>query len=141
MAQVILINTIASLMLTGLIWTIQLVHYPSFVFVAKDNFSDFMSFHMKSITYIVAPLMIIELIASICLVFYSYDTLSIINIIYVLLIWLSTFLLSIPCHNQLKKNHDHKVINQLIKTNWPRTILWSLKAGTSIIILYRFDYF
>ncbi len=53
----------------------------------------------------------------------------------VLLIWISTFLLSVPNHAKLAKGKDDTHINRLINTNWIRTVLWTVKAGLSLYIL------
>ena len=42
-------------------------------------------------------------------------------------IWLSTFLLQVPAHEKLILKKDNQIIARLVKTNWIRTILWSLK--------------
>jgi hypothetical protein len=47
--------------LLSLIWIVQLVHYPSFQFIDANRFISFQHFHMQSITYVVAPLMFLEL--------------------------------------------------------------------------------
>ena len=47
--------------MVGVIWVIQLVHYPSFHFINKKDYEQFQDFHMKRITYIVMPTMLIEL--------------------------------------------------------------------------------
>ena len=44
------------------------------------------------------------------------------------LIWLSTFTLSVPLHNRLSKAYDSKAISNLINSNWPRTILWTTRS-------------
>lgn len=46
----------------------------------------------------------------------------------VALIWLSTFLIQVPIHQQLAKGKDLGLIDRLVRTNWIRTILWTLKA-------------
>jgi len=46
----------------------------------------------------------------------------------VLLIWLSTFLIQVPIHNQLGIGKDSFLIKRLVQTNWIRTILWTSKA-------------
>lgn len=114
--------------LFGLIWTIQIVHYPSFHFVETAKFKDFEAFHSKRISIIVIPLMMTELVVSIAMLFLRQGTASYANFGIVLLVWLSTFLLSVPRHNKLIKGKDDQVISELILTNWPRTILWSLKS-------------
>ena len=61
------LNVISAFLLTGVIWTIQLVHYPSFHFIDKLSFTNFHNFHERRISIIVMPLMLIELITSIAL--------------------------------------------------------------------------
>lgn len=136
MDYIFLINFIPTLILTGLIWTIQLVHYPSFEYIAKEKFSKHMSLHMKRISFIVVPLMLIEFLAATYLITINIDIYSSINLLCVALIWFSTYVLSIPCHNRLLKGYDQKTINTLVTSNWPRTILWSIKS--IIVILIHF---
>ena len=47
--------------MVGVIWVIQLVHYPSFHFIDKDIYDSFQKFHMNKISIIVIPVMILEL--------------------------------------------------------------------------------
>ena len=47
--------------LFGLIWTVQLVHYPAFRYIQEGQFTAFQHFHMQGITLIVLPLMLAEL--------------------------------------------------------------------------------
>ena len=44
--------------MTGLIWTIQLVHYPFFHRLEKENFNEHMDEHRKKISFIVLPVML-----------------------------------------------------------------------------------
>lgn len=123
-----ILEIVTSFSLLGLIWVIQLVHYPSFRYIAEDKFRDFILFHGKSISFIVMPLMIIELTVAIGLSFSTPSILTFSKFGIVCLIWLSTFTLSVPKHSKLLRGRDNKIIEGLIYTNWPRTILWTLKA-------------
>jgi hypothetical protein len=80
--------------MTGLIWCIQVVHYPLFENVGKDNFASFHSLHSIRITYIVLPVMCIEILTSFLLLgeneFMSAN-LGWILFGMVLAIWASTF--------------------------------------------------
>ena len=58
--------TLSSIMV-GLIWTIQLVHYPTFHFIDKNLYSSFQKFHMNSISLIVVPVMVLELATGVLL--------------------------------------------------------------------------
>lgn len=123
------------LFLTGLIWTVQMVHYPSFAFVAEAQFEKFNIFHQSAITYVVGPMMVFELLTGVMLwINQSQDWKFLALVSMVGLIWLSTFFLSVPLHTKLLNNgYNKEVIDQLVLTNWPRTILWSLR---SVLLLY-----
>jgi hypothetical protein len=115
--------------MTGLIWTIQVVHYPTFRYVDSIKFTDFSLFHGKSITPITALPMILEFVTGALLLFYFRSALTALNFAFIILIWMSTFFLSVPIHNQLAVARDEALIEKLILTNWPRTILWTLRSG------------
>ena len=118
--------------MTGVIWLVQLVHYPSFHFIDKERFKSFENFHARSITFIVFPLMLTELIT--CFVLDLPHPWKLLNICGVLLLWLSTMLLSMPRHQRLSRyGYNHKITRELILTNWPRTIIWTLR---SLILIY-----
>ncbi|MBU3984539.1 MAG: hypothetical protein KJ985_13980, partial [Proteobacteria bacterium] len=60
-------------------------------------------------------------------IFLYHDEVRCWRIVPIVLIWLATFSLSVPCHRQLQ-NHGKvlSTINRLVVTNWIRTLLWSL---------------
>lgn len=123
-----LLSLASSWALFGLIWTIQLVHYPSFRYV--PDFTDFHPHHTSSITVIVMPLMLLELGLSTYLAHKTgYDWRWVIPLAMVLVIWGITFFRAIPLHDSLGTLRDPGVIESLIRVNWPRTILWTVKAG------------
>lgn len=104
-----------------LIWLIQVLHYPAFRYVDRSTFSQFAKFHSSRISIIVIPLMFLELGLAI------YNPRPLILTL-VTGIWLSTFLLQVPCHNKLTQSYDGRIVDRLISTNWIRTALWTLKT-------------
>lgn len=114
----------------GLIWVIQLVHYPSFLFIDPIEFSSFHGHHTYYMGVIAAPLMLAELGLGSYLAFKSKK--YIYPLVIIIIIWISTFCVQVPLHNQLEDSMDQEVIQQLIQTNWIRTGLWSLK----LVILF-----
>lgn len=116
--------------LVVLIWLIQLLHYPSFRFVAPERFADFAGFHQTWISFVVMPLMLAEL----ALVAVQF---RLVLAVIVALVWASTFFLQVPCHQILSGGYDREVIERLISTNWIRTILWSIKF---LILAYGFKW-
>ena len=134
---VFIINLAASLFLTGLIWTIQCVHYPIFHRLDQSNFTKHIHFHKKAISLLVVPVMTLELGTSAWLAWtaQSYPTLHQIGFIVVILIWLITFFVQVPLHNKLSRGRSVDSINRLVASNWLRTFLWSFKAILSLIIV------
>lgn len=122
------------LFLTGLIWLVQWVHYPAFRFADKAQFSAFHSFHSSRITMIVGPLMLLELVTAGLLWQRSPTSGPLMaNLIGIGLIWATTFLLNVPAHNILAHGYDAEAIRTLTVTNWPRTILWTLRAAMLLL--------
>lgn len=129
------INLIITAMLVGLIWVIQVVHYPAFKFVDPQHFTLSSKVHMFRITLIVGPLMIIEILAASLLLLDNFSDLAIINLGLLALIWIVTAFFSVPCHLDLHKCKNLEVINKLVLTNWMRTILWSAKLLVAIKLI------
>ena len=133
-----MVQLICCSFLTGLIWVIQLVHYPSFHYVDRKTFLAFNQFHQASITVIVLPAMILELISSFALFYLAPELLiNQISLLLVIVIWLSTFFLSVPCHAKLLKEKNSETIKRLVKTNWIRTVAWSIRLVLSSSIVFR----
>lgn len=132
-----LMHLTATLFMTGVIWVIQLVHYPSFLFVEKNNFVDFEKFHSKQISMVVIPIMLIELATSFILISQSKlpNPLLIVNLLLLVAIWITTFVFSARYHKCLIDGYNKEYILKLIGTNWIRTIFWTLR---SFLLLFLF---
>lgn len=128
MDKLSLLHLVLCCFMSGLIWIIQLVHYPSFHFIDKKDFVHFEFFHTKWITVIVMPIMIMEAITQLATLWLSPTLINGIAAIFLLLIWLTTFFFSVPAHQKLASEKDDIVIDKLIHTNWIRTLLWSARA-------------
>jgi hypothetical protein len=119
----------SGLYLTGLIWTIQVVHYPSFLEIPSETFSEFHKKHSFRIGLIVIFPMVAELWGILVLFTLSPNLNNGILLVFVLVIWASTFFLQVPIHQRLEK--EGKVlseINLLISGNWIRTVAWTVKS-------------
>ena len=107
----------------------QFVTYPSFKLIKSITFSEFHKSYTKKMLFIVAPVMILELISSLLLVIFdiSDNHTEIGLLITLILIWLLTFFNIVPIHNKLTVNYNKDLNQKLIKLNGLRTILWILK--------------
>ena len=124
-----LIHLVSTAIMVGAIWVIQLVHYPSFYYIDKNNYMKFQNFHMNRISYIVIPAMTVELFSGLLIIYLGLknDILFMISIIFLISIWLSTALLFTRIHQKLTEGYESLLIKKLVKTNWLRTILWNLR--------------
>ncbi len=125
------LHIVTTSMMIGLIWVVQLVHYPSFHFVDRNRYELFQDFHMRNISWIVFPIMSVELITGILLiqspVFGHSNKLFFISMILLALIWFLTATLFISIHKNLSNGYNKNIIYRLVNLNWLRTILWSLR--------------
>ena len=67
---ILLANVVSTLFMVGLIWMVQIVHYPLFDDVGQENYVRYQQRHQSNITYVVAPVMLVELATSILLLVY-----------------------------------------------------------------------
>jgi hypothetical protein len=129
-----LLHVVSCALMTGLIWVVQLLHYPAFRLIPGEHFVRFHSHHSRQITYLVGPWMLIEAVTGILLLKVSGSfTFFAVNLFLLSLTWMSTFFLSVPLHSQLAQGSNAGVILRLVKTNWPRTFLWSLRLVLLLI--------
>ncbi len=136
METLFLLNLSASLFLCGLIWVIQLLHYPFFHHIEKSDFAHHQATHRFRISLIVIPAMLVELGSSFILAFRAdfVQHLHIAGLVIVLLIWASTFFLQVPQHQKISQGYDAEAVDKLISGNRIRTFLWSAKSLLSIWI-------
>ena len=136
----LLLNISSTWFMVGLIWLIQIVHYPLFNLVGKNEFQVYHNGHSVLITPLVGTVMIIELIRSILLVVFPPKnvsvTIPIIGLILVFIIWASTAFLQIPQHNTLSNAYELKAHKILVQTNWIRTIAWSMRGFLLLYMLH-----
>ncbi len=125
------------MMMTGVIWFVQIVHYPLFSRVGLAEFARYETAHSNLTSFVVVPLMLVELVTASLLVLTRPPNLPpiwlITGFILVLLIWATTFFLSVPQHNKLSSGFDTVAHQTLVATNWIRTAAWSARC---LIVLY-----
>jgi hypothetical protein len=137
---IFLIHAGATLFLVGLIWTIQIIHYPLFTMVGANNYAAYQTSHMSRITYVVAPVMFLELGAAIYFVFAGYELINPnyfrFGLALVFVIWLSTLFVQSPVHGKLADRFDAELVGKLVLTNWIRTIGWTLRGALVLWMIW-----
>lgn len=133
------LHAAATLYMAGLIWFVQLVHYPLMARVGTEGYTHYQRAHEKRTSLAVAPAMLIELATALYLALRTPDTiepeLAWAGFALVLLLWLSTALLQVPCHKRLATGLDEAAHRRLVRTNWLRTWMWSARGVIALLML------
>lgn len=143
MPWLLVIHAAATCFMAGVIWIIQVVHYPLFAMVGTDGFSAYERSHAARITPVVGTAMLIEAVCSGLLLLAMGDLaargiprwMPIAGAVLLAAIWLSTFALQVPLHGQLAQGFDDAAHSALVRSNWIRTVAWSARAALAAWVL------
>tara|TARA_B100001939_G_scaffold183569_1_gene158097 strand:+ start:440 stop:865 length:426 start_codon:yes stop_codon:yes gene_type:complete len=129
------IHLISTSMMVAIIWIVQILHYPTFKYIDQKRYEEFQDFHMKRISYIIIPIMLVELSSGVIVLIIdsSLYTPFGVSLVLLIFIWILTALLFSKVHAYLLKGYDEDSINKLIDLNWIRTIFWTVR----LIILIK----
>jgi hypothetical protein len=124
----LLANLIPATFMCGVIWFVQVVHYPLFAYVGDGAaWHEYHNRHARQTTWVVAPVMLVEAMAAAWWVYTTPGTASILAASVLGVVWLSTFLLQVPLHGQLAHGFSKRSVGRLVIGNWIRTAGWTLR--------------
>ena len=136
---VLLVHAAATLFMVGLIWFVQVVHYPLLSSVGSELFSDYAAAHSRLTTRVVVAPMMIELVTAVVLLRFRpagvRSTHMGVGLALLVVIWLSTFFLQVPQHEVLLGGFAPEAYHRLVVTNWIRTVCWSARGVLVLCIL------
>jgi hypothetical protein len=139
MVPLLLAHAAATLFMVGVIWFVQLVHYPLFARVGRPGFAAYSGSHTRLTGLVVGPPMLLEAATAVALVVWTPPGISVPlvweGLILVAGIWLSTAFLQSPRHTTLGRGFDPSAHRFLVTSNWLRTVLWSLRGLVVLCIL------
>ena len=143
-ALILLIALMSTWAMTGLIWTIQVVHYP--IFDAIEHGTDnelwrrFVQRHTTTISYVVGPFMLAEGATGLWIVWSPPAGMSrALPLVALALMGVAygvTALVSAPLHGRLAPRFDDALHARLVNTNWVRTAAWTLRGIVLCVIAY-----
>ncbi len=130
----------ATWFMVGLIWFVQIVHYPLMGKVPASGFVAYSEGHQRRTTWVVGPTMIVEAGCAIVLAFlpqaHAADSpVRWVGLGLLVLIWTSTFAVQVPLHARLSSGFDERVWRRLVHTNWVRTIAWTGRGMIALLLL------
>jgi len=136
---VILAHLAATAFMTGVIWYVQVVHYPLMAGWPHEQFGAWEARHRERTGCAVVPAMLLEALAAGVLAVRRPRGLSgrliTLNLVLLACIWASTFLLQVPCHDLLSLGWDERVHARLVQTNWLRVVLWSSRLVLAMMMV------
>ena len=125
-------NLIATWYMVGLIWMVQVVHYPLFAKVGSEQFSGYQISHQTLTTLVVGPPMLIEIATAVLLIWIrpavipGWIVFTALGLLVV--VWVSTAFMQVPCHEKLTEGFDAAVHTRLVLSNWIRTVCWTARG-------------
>lgn len=128
-------HAFATLAMVGLIWFVQVVHYPLFARVGSESYTAYQTAHMRRTSLVVGPLMLTELAAAVLILLSGWAPRPIAGLILLAIAWLSTFFLQVPRHATLERGFDPRAAASLVSTNWIRTIAWTARGVLALLML------
>lgn len=134
-----LIQLFATLYMTGLIWFVQIVHYPMFADVPAESFVRYEAIHQTRTSFAVGPPMLAELITAVALIWYrpagipEWSVWA--GLTLLLLVDGSTAVFFGPQHGRLSSGFDPTLHSQLVNWNWIRTFGWTARG---VLLLWMF---
>lgn len=138
-APLLLFHCAATLSMAGLIWFVQVVHYPLLARVGAGAFGAYEREHTRLTGYIVAPAMVAEALGAIGILAVGQGgkawPLALLGAALLAVIWLSTALVQVPLHRRLERGFDAAAARRLVATNWVRTLAWSTRAVVAVALV------
>lgn len=133
LALVFLFQMVSTFSMFGIIWFMQLIHYPLLNNI-RDGFAQYERADLRRSASFIGPLLILDLVLSIYLI--ALETTSLLirlatfNLVLNILYWLWTFLFQLQQHQKLSIGFSKTAIHKLLVSHWVRTSIWCLKVAT-----------
>ena len=125
--------------MVGLIWFVQVVHYPLFADVPAEGYRAYQEKHMARTGLVVGPPMLLEAGSGLGLVLLSGElsdpSMAWLGFFLLVFVWGVTAVFSVPAHGRLLEGFDEVAHRKLVRTNWLRTLGWSARGGVAIALL------
>lgn len=135
---VVFAHLAATLVMCGVIWFVQLVHYPLLSVVPVEAAASTALEHQKRTSWVVAAPMAVEGLTVLVIFFSPPDGVSWwlpwVGGVLLAIALGSTVFLSVPRHTRMAQRPDPTVGRELVATNWPRTVAWSLRGAVAIAV-------
>ena len=135
---VVISHAAATLYMTGVIWFVQIVHYPLFSRVGQPGSSEYAREHVRRTGRVVAGPMLAELACAVAVAWVVGGPLAWIGLALVGVIWMSTWIWQVPAHRRLEAGFDAAAHARLTRTNWVRVVAWTARSVIALQLAAAF---
>jgi fatty acid desaturase len=130
---VLLVQFAATWTMVGIIWFVQVVHYPLFSRVDGPGSGAYAVENQRRTSWVVGPPMAAEGVTALWLAASPPGgvgrVLPVVGLVLLALVLGSTVLLQVPAHARLVDGHDPSTVRRLVSGNWVRTVGWSARGA------------
>lgn len=123
--------------MTGLVWFVQVVHYPLFANVGSESFREYHAQHVRRTQFVVMLPMVLELVLAIYISVGKQGldlALGLAGVMCISLVWLMTGVRQLKDHEALSKGFNEEAQARLLKGNFWRSVVW---LGHSVIVMIQ----
>lgn len=104
---------------------VQFIIYPTLRDIDVNRFATYHAWYTRQITWIVGPLMVLQVIGHAYLVVETPEALPITAALLVVLTWAITGIRAVPMHARLSRDgQEADVLDGLLRANLLRTVCW-----------------
>lgn len=139
--SLLLAQLVSTLLMVGIIWFVQIVHYPLTAYIGPERCTDYSRSHQARTTWVVAGPMLVELFSAFGIIVLSptlrVEPLFLLATALLVLVWLVTAFIMVPIHAALLQGFNEQVIQRLVRTNWIRSISWTIRGMLITWICYK----
>jgi hypothetical protein len=129
---VLVAQAIASGVMCGIAWFVQVVHYPAFARIPPEAAAAYARENQRITTRVVLPPMLVEAAAAAWLVLFPPlgigRAAALVGLALVGITTLSTAAVQVPLHARLAAGHDPAAVDRLVHSTWVRTAAWTARA-------------
>jgi hypothetical protein len=133
-AWLLIVHAAVTLYMAGVIWFVQIVHYPLFSRVGRPEFGKYEREHVQRTGRVVAGPMLAELASAVAVVWVVGGPVAWTGLALVGVIWMSTWLWQVPAHHRLEAGFDAAAHRRLTRTNWVRTAAWTARSVIALAL-------
>jgi len=126
--EILSIHFVATLLMVGIIWFVQLVHYPLMLYVRTADFRRYSQVNQSRTAFVVVGLMFVETLP---IGWFPNSTAApafVGSVLFLVVVWVSTAAFQMPLHRALLGGFEEHLIQRLVRTNWLRTVAWTARS-------------